>query len=169
VENADKTESTGFEYSFQFSNLAPGAGVYELTAVSPQGVTIEKIVATRGRANGSRVTLDGTGDAHLTIIVSESSTALRGMATKQGLPFAAAMILLMPEGGQAELVRRDQSDSDGSFTLPNVVPGKYWLMALENGWELPWADPEQQKALLGKGVAVVIGRDALPPFKIEVE
>jgi hypothetical protein len=169
VENADKTESTAFEYSFQFSNLAPGAGVYELTAVSPQGVTIEKIVATRGRANGSRVTLDGTGDAHLTIIVSESSTALRGMATKQGLPFAAAMILLMPEGGQAELVRRDQSDSDGSFTLPNVVPGKYWLMALENGWELPWADPEQQKALLGKGVAVVIGRDALPPFKIEVE
>ena len=169
VENADKTESTGSEYSFQFSNLAAGAGVYELAAVSPQGVTIEKIEATGARVNGNKVTADGAGEVRLNVLISESSTALRGMATKKGRPFAAAMILLMPEGGQAELVRRDQSDSDGTFTLPNVVPGKYWLMALENGWELPWADPEQQKALLGKGVAVVIGKNAPALFKIEVE
>jgi len=34
---------------------------------------------------------------------------------------------------------------------------------------LPWADAEQHKALLAKGVAVVIGKDAPAPFKIEVE
>jgi Carboxypeptidase regulatory-like domain len=169
VENADKTESIGSEYSFQFGNLAAGTGVYELSAVSPQGMTIERTEATGARVNGNRVTVDGTGEAHLKLVVSESSTALRGTATKKGRPFAGAMILLFPEGGQPELVRRDQSDSDGTFTLPNVVPGRYWLMALENGWELPWADPEQQKTLLGKGVAVVIGKDAPAPFKIEVE
>jgi 5-hydroxyisourate hydrolase-like protein (transthyretin family) len=168
-ENADKMESKEFEYSFQIGNLAAGTGVYELSAVSPQGVTIEKIEATGARVNGNRVTVDGTGEAHLKLVVSESSTALRGTATKKGRPFAAAMILLLPESGQPELVRRDQSDSDGTFALPNVVPGKYWLMALENGWELPWADPEQQKTLFGKGVAVVIGKDAPAPFKIEVE
>ena len=157
------------EYTFQFGNLAPGAGVFELSAAAPQGVAIEKMEATGARVNGNKVTLDGTGEVRLKLIVSENTAAIRGTATKKGQPFAGAMILLLPESGQAELGRRDQSDSDGTFTLPNIVPGKYWLMALENGWELPWADPEQQKGLLGKGVAVVIGRDAPAPFKIEVE
>lgn len=157
------------EFTFQFGNLAPGGGVYELSAVTPQGVAIEKLEATGARVNGNRFTLDGTGEVHLNVIVSENTSPLRATAVKKGQPFPGAMILLLPENGQAEFVRRDQSDSDGTFTLPNVVPGKYWLMALENGWELPWADPEQQKALLGKGVAVVIGKNPPAPFKIEVE
>lgn len=157
------------EYTFQFGNLAPGTGVFELSATAPQGVAIEKMEATGARVNGNRLTLDGTGEVRLKLIVSENSAVIRGTAMKKGQPFAGSMILLLPESGQAQLARRDQSDSDGTFTLPNIVPGKYRLMALVNGWELPWADPEQQKALLGKGVAVVIGKDALPPFKIEVE
>ena len=157
------------EYTFQFGNLAPGAGVFELSATAPQGVAIEKMEATGARVNGNRLTLDGTGEVRLKLIVSENTAAIRGTAMKKGQPFAGAMVLLLPDSGQPELTRRDQSDSDGTFTLPNVVPGKYWLMALEDGWELPWAVPEQQKALLGKGVAVVIGKDAPAPFKIEVE
>jgi hypothetical protein len=119
--------------------------------------------------NGNKVTLDGTGEVRLKLTVSENTAPIRGTAAKKGQPFAGAMILLLPESGQAELARRDQSDSDGTFTLSNIVPGKYRLMALVNGWELLWADAEQQKALLGKGVAVVIGKDASAPFKIEVE
>lgn len=157
------------EYTFQFGNLAPGAGVFEISATAPQGVAIEKLEATGARVNGNRLTLDGTGEVRLKLIVSENTAAIRGTAMKKGQPFAGAMILLLPESGQAELARRDQSDSDGTFTLSNIVPGKYRLMALVNGWELPWADAEQQKTLLGKGVAVVIGKDAPAPFKIEVE
>ena len=154
---------------FQFANLAPGSRVFELSATSPQGVAIEKIEAAGARVDGNKVMPDGTGEVRLNLTVFEYSTPIRGAATKQGQPFAGAMILLLPESGQPELIRRDQSDSDGTFTLRNVVPGKYRLMALANGWELPWADPEQQKALLRKGVAVVIGKDALAAFKIEVE
>jgi len=157
------------EFTFQFGNLAPGARVFELSATAPQGVAIEKLEATGARVNGNKVTPDGTGEVRLKLIVSENSAVIRGAATKKGQPFAGAMILLLPESGQAELARRDQSDSDGTFTLSNIVPGKYRLMALVNGWDLPWADAEQQKALLGKGVAVAIGKDGPPPFKIEVE
>lgn len=157
------------EYAFQFGNLAPGAGAFELSAVAPQGVAIEKMEATGARVNGNRLTLDGTGEVRLKLIVSENTAVIRGTAMKKGQPFAGAMILLLPESEQAELTRRDQSDSDGTFTLPNIVPGKYRLMALVNGWELPWAGAEQKKALLGKGVAVVIGKDVPAPFKIEVE
>ena len=157
------------EYTFQFGNLAPGAGVFELSGTAPQGVAIEKMEATGARVNGNRLTLDGTGEVRLKLIVSENTAAIRGTAMKNGQPFAGAMVLLLPESGQSELARRDQSDSDGTFTLSNIVPGKYRLMALVNGWELPWAEAEQQKALLGKGVAVVIGKDAPAPFKIEVK
>jgi hypothetical protein len=157
------------EFTFQFGNLAPGAGVFEISAAAPQGVAIEKLEATGARVNGNKVTPDGTAEVRLKLIVSENSVAIRGTATKKGQPFGGAMIMLLPESGQVELARRDQSDSDGTFTLANIVPGKYRLMALVNGWELPWADPEQQKALSGKGVAVVIGKNAPAPFKIEVE
>ncbi|HXH67654.1 MAG TPA: carboxypeptidase-like regulatory domain-containing protein [Candidatus Limnocylindrales bacterium] len=157
------------EFTFQFGNQAPGGRVYELSALTPQGTAIEKLEATGARVDGNTFTLDGTGEVHLNVIASENTVPIRATAVKKGQPFAGAMILLLPENGQAEFVRRDQSDSDGTFTLANVVPGKYWLMALENGWELPWADAEQQKALLGKGVAVVIGKNPPPPFKIEVE
>ena len=162
-------ETAPSEYTFRFDDLAAGAGVYELSAISPPGAIIEKMEATGAQVKGTKVTIDGTNEVHLNVTIAEISTAVQGTATKKGEPFAGAMILLLPERGQPELVRRDQSDSDGTFTLPNVVPGKYWLMALENGWDLPWADPEQQKALLGKAIAAVIGGDAPKPFKIEVE
>ncbi|HET7106783.1 MAG TPA: carboxypeptidase-like regulatory domain-containing protein [Candidatus Acidoferrum sp.] len=157
------------EFTFQFANLPPGARVFELFATAPQGVAIEKIEANGASVNGNKVTPDGTGEVRLKLTASENTAVIRGTATRKGQPFAGAMILLLPESGLPESARRDQSDSDGTFTLPNIVPGKYRLMALINGWELPWADAEQQKALLGKGVALVIGKDSPAPFKIEVE
>jgi len=39
------------------------------------------------------------------------------------------------------LFRRDQSDSDGSFSLRDAAPGKYTVVAIEDGWELEWAAP----------------------------
>ena len=34
----------------------------------------------------------------------------------------------------AGLIRRDQSDSDGSFALRDVVPGQYTVVAIQDGW-----------------------------------
>lgn len=51
------------------------------------------------------------------------------------------MILLVPESGQdtAENRRIDQSDTDGTFHLGSIIPGKYLLLAVQNGWDLDWA------------------------------
>jgi len=68
------------------------------------------------------------------------------------------MIVLIPSdvNDNVELFRRDQSDLDGSFLLPNVIPGKYTAMAIENGWELEWGRPEVLAQYLPKGVSVTI-------------
>ena len=38
-------------------------------------------------------------------------------------------------------MRMDQSDSDGTFNLRDILPGKYFLMAIDGGWDLDRADP----------------------------
>ena len=65
-------------------------------------------------------------------------------ARKEGKPAPGAMIVLVPKdpASDHDLFRRDQSDSDGSFELHDVVPGKYTVVAIEDGWQLNWADPE---------------------------
>ena len=64
------------------------------------------------------------------------------------------MVLLAPEDPKNNeiLFRRDQSDSDGTFDLANVFPGRYRLLAIENGWELEWANPAVLQAFLAKSV-----------------
>ena len=69
---------------------------------------------------------------------------MEGFAKKDGKPAAGVMIVLIPSdvNDNVELFRRDQSDLDGSFLLPNVIPGKYTAVPIENGWELEWGRPE---------------------------
>ena len=52
------------------------------------------------------------------------------------------------------LMRRDQSDTDGSFTLRDVAPGQYTVVAIEDGWELDWSRPEAMARYLQQGTAV---------------
>jgi hypothetical protein len=54
------------------------------------------------------------------------------------------------------LFRRDQSDSDGSFSLRDVVPGQYILVAIEDGWTLDWAEPQVIARYLPAGIAVTV-------------
>ena len=50
------------------------------------------------------------------------------------------------------LYHRDQSDSDGSFSMSPLFPGRYILLAIENGWDLEWADPKVMFQYLPAGL-----------------
>jgi hypothetical protein len=54
------------------------------------------------------------------------------------------------------LVRRDQSDSDGSFSLNDVPPGQYTVIALEDGWKLDWTRRDNLARYLPNGIAVSV-------------
>jgi hypothetical protein len=68
------------------------------------------------------------------------------------------MIVLLPKnrGLWKALTRRDQSDSDGSFALPDVAPGDYTAIAIENGWALDWTSPEAMARYLPGGISVTV-------------
>jgi hypothetical protein len=68
------------------------------------------------------------------------------------------MVVLVPKNMAAwpALIRRDQSDSDGSFSLRDVIPGSYTVVAIEDGWNLDWARPEVIGRYLRSGIAVTV-------------
>ena len=68
------------------------------------------------------------------------------------------MIVLVPKNPETDhdLFRRDQSDLDGSFSLKNVIPGSYSIIAIENGWDLDWAEPAVLAGYLKHGQIVAV-------------
>ena len=66
----------------------------------------------------------------------------------------------------ASLGRRDQSDSDGSFSLTNVAPGQYTVVAIQDGWKLDWQRREAIAPYLAGGVAITVGERANPLIQL---
>ncbi|MGA7342013.1 MAG: hypothetical protein WBX18_15515, partial [Terracidiphilus sp.] len=94
----------------------------------------------------------------LEVAVSAAATRIEGFAHRNSKGFAGAMVVLVPKNLSlmASLARRDQSDSDGSFALLNVVPGAYTVVAIEDGWEVDWGNPSVMARYLPGGVAVTV-------------
>jgi len=94
----------------------------------------------------------------VTLSVSVGSARVEGIVRRNGKGVAGAMVMLVPRNlaAIAELARRDQSDSDGSFSLRDAIPGQYTVVAIEHGWDLDWARPETIRRFLPRGTSVTV-------------
>jgi hypothetical protein len=81
------------------------------------------------------------------------------------------MIVLVPSDPvhNQSLFRRDQSDSDGTFTLASVKPGKYTLLAIANGWDLEWMNPAVIKPYLLAGETLEVQENGKYDVKVRVQ
>jgi hypothetical protein len=99
-------------------------------------------------------------DRPVTLVVRVSADGIKveGFAKKNSKGAAGVMVVLIPTdpGAFPGLVRRDQSDSDGSFSVRNAAPGKYVVVAIDNGWDLDWSRPDGLERYLPGGVAVTV-------------
>jgi hypothetical protein len=79
----------------------------------------------------------------LTITLAGGTGQVTGTAQLDEKPKAGVLVLLQPASGEnlEDDFRIDQSDSDGTFALRDILPGRYLLMAIENGWNLQWSNP----------------------------
>jgi hypothetical protein len=57
-----------------------------------------------------------------------------------------------------DLFRRDESDLDGTFTLPEVVPGTYTIIAVEDAWGFEWLKAQVLARYVQHGQNVIIGQ-----------
>jgi hypothetical protein len=87
------------------------------------------------------------------------TTRVEGFVKRSGKAAAGVMVVLVPSNPESniELFRRDQSDFDGSFVLPGVVPSSYTVIAIEDGWSVDWSRPAVLARYTPRGQKVTVG------------
>ncbi|HWG20481.1 MAG TPA: carboxypeptidase-like regulatory domain-containing protein [Terracidiphilus sp.] len=147
---------------FQFDSVPPGTWMLQAGAA---GGTLS-VVATSAAgvvSPGGQIVLR---DRPLSIGVTFSlaQTRIQGFARKDGKAASGVMVVLVPReaGAYLALMRRDQSDSDGSFSLRDVAPGQYTVVAIDDGWKLDWQRREVIARYLPGGQPVTIREQSGP-------
>ena len=143
----------------QFALETMPAGSWTVRLADSYGVplVVDSIVYGQSESHGPRFTADGAAP-RLRIRAHSGRVTLQGVARAGGKPMAGVMIVLLPADSAqtAQMARRDQSDSDGSFALLSVQPGRYTLLALADAWDLDWSHPGALARYLPGGQPVTV-------------
>jgi len=135
------------------------AGRYDLVAGGGgQTFSVVKVSSGAGSVSGHTLTVRPGSSLNLSITLVGGSVTIEGFAKRSDKGTAGAMIVLVPKNPEAnrDRFRRDQSDFDGSFSLPNVIPGTYTIVAIENGWDLDWVTPTALAKYVDYGQKVTV-------------
>jgi len=145
------------EGSFELANVPPGK--YRLNGwINGKQILVAKLAATGAQIEDDRIIVGSNPVMIAATVYADPDLEVTGFAKKAGKPAPGTMIVLVPHDptNNLDLFRRDQSDSDGSFGLRNVIPGKYTVVAIEDGWTLNWAAPNVIAHYLAHGQSVTI-------------
>jgi 5-hydroxyisourate hydrolase-like protein (transthyretin family) len=157
------------EFDFPADNVK--AGRYLLVLGGGHGFFVKKVVATGAKVTGRVVEIAPGASVHLAAIAASGAAQVDGKAVNDDRPFAGAMILLVPQdpANNSPLFRRDQSDSDGTFSLLDVVPGTYTVVAIAHGWDLEWSNPTVIQPYLKRGETVQVAAGGKLQVKVQVQ
>jgi hypothetical protein len=132
-------------------------GRYEVVLQGRPNIFLTGLTAKGAEAVGRYVTV-GAGDSTLTVHVASGRASLGGVAMLDGKPSVGAMVLLVPitieDRNSITVLRQDQTNTDGSFDLANIIPGQYILVAIDHGWQINWGDPSTLRRYLMQGAPV---------------
>jgi hypothetical protein len=143
---------------FQFDSVLPGRWAFSAFGLD-NGQTLPVVaVMNGGRALAGNQIVVAEQPLNVSVAISRAETRIEGFARMNGKPAVGVMIVLVPREPAAyqALMRRDQTDSDGSFALRNVPPGQYTVIAIEDGWKLDWRRREAIARYLPGGTSVTV-------------
>ncbi len=146
------------------------AGRYEIT-VSVIDYFLKSITATGGRAAGRTLDVTTGTPVKLMLELGQGVGQVTGVALKDDAPMGGVMVVLVPQAPVAnpQYFRRDQSDSDGTFTVASIIPGKYTVVAIENGWDLQWGNPKTWKPYMAQGTPVQVEPKGKYDIKVKIQ
>ncbi len=146
------------------------AGQYEVVLFARgRNYSISRVTAEGAEVSGRHVTIAAGSTVSISVTATAGSIVVQGIAKRASKPFPGAMVVLVPKDveGNRDLFRRDQSDLDGTFSLRDVTPGKYTLVAIENGWDLDWSQPEVIAVYAKHGRAMEVTNTPGKPLRLE--
>lgn len=126
--------------SFQFTETPPGR--YRIQLANAPEFVITQVMAKGADYDSGILEVAPGANVQLAITASLAQSHVDGVALRDGKPYPGAMVLLLPLDMKTDqYVGRDQSDSDGTFSVLNVPAGHYILLAIDNGRDLAYRDP----------------------------
>jgi protocatechuate 3,4-dioxygenase beta subunit len=175
IERKPETQAGGYQGTLRFDGESIPDGRYEVLvqsqgAVSGSGMTIASLAVNGTPASSHVISLTGA-DTQLTVRVIHGKLAqIEGFVVKDDHPTPGMAVFVVPDDVELReaSTRRDLTDSDGSFTLQGVFPGRYTAFALEDGFDLEYANPEIVKPYLAQGVPVSVAPGASLQLKLPV-
>jgi hypothetical protein len=136
------TSEIGQDGTFRFDSGNTPAGSHRIYLTRAPQFRITQILAKGADYSAGILQIAPGADAQLSVVASRAEEQVDGIATRDGKPFSGAMILLLPVDAKADqYVGRDQSDSDGTFSITSVPAGRYVLLAIDDGRDLAYRDP----------------------------
>jgi len=144
---------------------------YNLAVFNVSDYIVKSISVVGAKVVGHQVEIPRGASIRLTIVLTKGLGQIDGIALRDGKPMSQTAIFLVPDdpGHNLPLFRRDQSDSDGTFTLRQVLPGQYTLISIADGWELEWTDPAVLKPYLATGLKVRVEAERKYQLKVDVQ
>ena len=139
-----------------FNNVS--AGQYDFRAGSANKPYAVSIATANGAPVGRKLDVSSGSSLEITLSLVGGDATVEGVAQRAGKPFSGAMVVLVPQDPDLnrDFFRRDQSDMDGTFSLLQVFPGTYTVIAIENGWDLDWGKPEVLGQYTSRGQSITI-------------
>ena len=151
--------------------MVTGESDYSVAVLNVPKFIVQSISAKGAQVTGHTVSFARSGAVQLDVTMSEGLARVNGSVLCDGKPASESMVLLVPQGleGDVSLFRRDQSDSDGTFSLYQVLPGRYTVLAIEKGWELDWENPAVLKPYIehGETIDVIANKTYEIPLKLQ--
>lgn len=121
-------------------------------------------ISMKGQTISGRSVSIGSGSVALTLRLAQGRATVQGIVASDGAALRGAMVMLVPatfgQAGSIPILRRDQTNTDGSFLVENVIPGDYILLAIEGGWTVNWRDPSTLAGYLVHGIPLTLGAGA---------
>ncbi len=139
--------------TFKIEQTLAEPTTFEISVFGVPDLAVHDMTATGATVAGRTLQLPRTGSVLIKVAMTKGLARVDGTVLRRDKPVAETMVLLVPDHPEpdADLFRRDQSDSDGTFSLYQVVPGRYTLLAIQNGWDLDWQNPTVLKPYLEHG------------------
>jgi hypothetical protein len=147
-------------------------GRYEVVLQGRPNIYLTGISA-KGADTSGRYVIVPAGESTLTVHAASGRASLSGIATLKGKPAVGAMVLLVPitieEPDSITFLRQDQTNTDGSFEVANVIPGQYILVAIDHGWQINWGDRSTLRQYLTQGVPVELKSSAIVKQNVDAQ
>ena len=168
---ADHSQAPGWvahDASFSMPEVRPGR--YDLRLANTQELYLKAVTVKGAAYSNGQLDVSQGAQIELNIIAERGLSNVDGVAVRSQKPVAGAMVLLLPlDFSHGNYIPRDQSDSDGTFTLNWAPPGRYTIVAIDNGRDLEYANPAVMAPYLPDGRVIDVPLPKNAAAEVEVQ